>query len=271
MDKRICIIIVNYNNSRLSIDCYKSILQQNKSVDFTFVVVDNNSTEKEKNILKEFKTKDSHFDVVFLKDNIGYFPAMAKGQEYAYVKSDYDYMIIANNDLIFPADFMAKLCGLSEREDVMVISPDIVTKEGLHQNPHFINRISRTRKILYNLYYSNWYVSLLFLHLQRLFNMRRHEKDKPGFDKEQYIYIGFGACFILTKSFMDKIRLVDTRSFLMGEEQLLTQQVENAGGKIKYIPRIMVNHLDSATFKKMPTRFAFENEKKAYKLYKDNL
>lgn len=175
-------------------------------------------------ILKSFSERHQDFEVVYNSDNIGYFPAMAKGQEYAYGKGEYDYMLIANNDLIYFDDFMKKLVALDLTNDIMVISPDIITSDGIHQNPHFINRISHIRKLLYHCYYSNWYVSLLFLYLLRLFGVRRHEKDKEGFDKEQFIYLGFGACFILTKSFMKIIRIVDTRSFLMGEEQLLTLQ-----------------------------------------------
>ena len=34
-------------------------------------------------------------------------------------------------------------------KDVMVVSPDIIRMDGIHQNPHFINRISPIRKLLY--------------------------------------------------------------------------------------------------------------------------
>lgn len=263
--------MVNYNNSQLSIDCYNSLVIQKEYADLTIVVVDNNSNIEEKEILKSFSERHKDFEVVFNSDNIGYFPAMAKGQEYAYRKGKYDYMLVANNDLIYHEDFVTKLVELNLSDDVMVISPDIITSDGLHQNPHFINRISNIRKRLYRFYFSNWYVSLFFLHLLRFFGVRRHEKNKEGYEDEQQIYMGFGACFILSKSYMERIHLVDTRSFLMGEERLLTLQVEKANGIIKYIPKLKVTHLDSATFKKLPSRFAFENERKAYKLYKDYL
>ena len=263
--------MVNYNNSQLSIDCYNSLVSQKKDINLTLIVVDNNSSEKEKNILRAFQTKYMDFEVLYLDSNIGYFPGMAKGQEYAYKKGEYDFMIIANNDLIYSPDFMGILSTIKESNNVMVICPDIVTRNGIHQNPHFVNKISSIRKFFYYFYYSNWYVSLIILYLLRLLGIRRREKNKPGYETEQFIYIGFGACLILTKSFMDKIKLVDTRSFLMGEELLLTLQVDKIGGGIKYIPRLKVTHLDSATFKKFPTRFAFECEKKAFNLYKRNI
>lgn len=269
--KRICVIMVNYNNSQLSIDCYKSIVSQKDVVELSIIVVDNNSKVEEKNILKEFQSEHKDFEVLYLDTNIGYFPGMAKGQEYAYSKGEYDFMIIANNDLIYDSNFFRTLANININIDIMVISPDIVTPEGIHQNPHFINRISTIRRIFYRLYYSNWYISLIFNYLLKLFNSKRSLKNKPGYDKEQYIYLGFGACFILTKSFMKSVGIVDNRSFLMGEEALLRQQVETAKGKILYIPKLKVKHLDSATFKKMPSRFAYDNHRKSYKLYKDSL
>ena len=88
--KKVCVIMVNYNNSQLSIDCYNSLVSQKKDINLTLIVVDNNSSEKEKNILRAFQTKYMDFEVLYLDSNIGYFPGMAKGQEYAYKKGEYE-------------------------------------------------------------------------------------------------------------------------------------------------------------------------------------
>lgn len=268
----VCVIMVNYNNSQLSCNCCDSLLKQQKSAKLSIVVVDNNSRKEEQDILKAYIQGKENVDGLFLPENIGYFPAMAKGQELAYSKNiDFDYMIVANNDLIYEDNFMEILSTLHFEKDVMVVSPDIIRMDGVHQNPHFINRISPLRKFLYRFYYSNWYVALFLAWVLNTFNIRRHEINKAGYDKEQYIYMGFGACFILTKAYMEQIKMLDTRSFLMGEEQLLTLQLEKVGGKTLYKPVLKVNHMDSATFKTMPSRFAYDCECKSYQLYKDYL
>lgn len=268
----VCVIMVNYNNSQLSCNCCESLLKQQQKANLLIVVVDNNSKKEEITLLKTYTQDKENVEAVFLPDNIGYFPAMAKGQELAYSKGiNFDYMIVANNDLIYEDNFLDILSTLSFENDVMVVSPDIIRMDGVHQNPHFINRISPLRKFLYRFYYSNWYLALFLAWLLNAFNMRRHEINKAGFDKEQYIYMGFGACFILTKEYMSKIKMLDSRSFLMGEEQLLTLQVEKENGKILYTPKLVVHHMDSATFKKLPSRFAYDCECKSYKLYKDYL
>lgn len=266
----VCIIMVNYNNSQLSCNCCDSLLKQRRFVDMTIIVVDNNSKKEEQEILRNYLRGKEQMEGLYLNNNIGYFPAMAKGQELAYSKGiDYDYMIVANNDLIYESDFFENLDLLDLKSDVMVVSPDIIRMDGVHQNPHFINRISFVRKFLYHFYYSNWYVALFMTYILRMLNAKRRDKNKPEFDKAQYIYMGFGACFILTRKYMNKVKLLDTRSFLMGEEQLLTIQVEEYGGKIYYAPTLKVIHMDSATFKQRSNRFAYECERKSYKLYKD--
>lgn len=269
---KVCVIMVNYNNSQLSCNCCDSLLKQQQNANLTIIVVDNNSKQEEKEILKSYLQGKKLVEGLYLNDNIGYFPAMAKGQELAYSKGiEYDYMIVANNDLIYEDDFLKVLSEQKIEKDVMVVSPDIIRMDGIHQNPHFINRISPMRKFLYRFYYSNWYVALFLAWILNTFNIRRHEINKKGFDKEQYIYMGFGACFILTQAYMKQVKMLDVRSFLMGEEQLLTIQLEKVGGKTLYKPVLKVNHMDSATFKKMPSRFAYDCECKSYQLYKDNL
>lgn len=262
--------MVNYNNSLLSCNCCDSLLMQQGETNLTIIVVDNNSKPEEQNILKNYLCDKKNIEGLFLKENIGYFPALAKGQELGYSKSeDYDFVVVGNNDLIYEEDFIDVLSKQVFDKKVMVVSPDIIRMDGIHQNPHFINRISWFRQLMYHIYYSNWHIANFMNWIINLLNLRRHETNKIGYETEQYIYLGFGACFILTKSFIKHVRLLDTRSFLMGEEMLLAIQVENAGGKILYKPSLKVNHMDSASFKKMPSRFAYDCERNSFKLYKD--
>lgn len=268
----VCVIMVNYNNSQLSCNCCDSLLKQKQYADMTIIVVDNNSRKEEQDILKSYLQGKEQLEGLYLDDNIGYFPAMAKGQELAYSKGiNYDYMIVANNDLIYESNFMEVLSKQKFEKSVMVVSPDIIRMDGIHQNPHFIHRISPMRKFLYRFYYSNWYVALALTYIQRMFNMKRMENNKPGFEKSQYIYMGFGACFILTKQYMQAIGYLDTTTFLMGEEQFLTIQVEKKNGRIYYDSSLKVHHMDSATFKQMPSRFGYEWGRKSYNIYKKDL
>jgi GT2 family glycosyltransferase len=263
-----CFILVNFNNSQLSIDCVNSLLPQCNHGSL-IIVVDNNSNEEEKEILSSVN-EILGVKLIFLPNNIGYFPAINQGLIEAY-KFEFDYITVGNNDLIYNVDYVKVLNRLQCKDDVMVISPDILTIDGRHQNPNFINKITVKRKFLWKLLYSHYYIAFVMLYLSKLMGANRTIKDKVGHDKEQIIHMGFGACYCLTKSFINKIQFLDDRSFLMGEEALLMHQVDKVGGFTLYFPDLIVHHKDNATFKQMPSRFAYECHKKAFKIYKKYL
>lgn len=266
-----CVIMVNYNNSQLTINCCESLIKNQEGSCLKLIIVDNNSVEREKELLTKFVESHEEVEVLLSSKNMGYFPALAEGMKLCYTIDEFNYIILSNNDMIYDSTFLNVLGGKKYDSNTYVVSPDIITIDGIHQNPHFIVRISKIRKLLYRIYFSGWYTASIIHFLQKRLGLVRLDKNKPGYDRAQYIYMGFGACFILTEGFINKVRMIDTRSFLMGEEALLTIQVMNAGGHIYYDPSLKVNHIDSATFKKFPSRFTYDCMKRSYKLYKDNL
>lgn len=263
-----CFILVNYNNSQISIDCVNSLLPQCNN-DSLIIVVDNNSKEDEKSFLFTLNNITG-VKIIFLKKNIGYFPAINQGLIEAY-KFEFDYITVGNNDLIYSENYTEVLDHSLFKENILVVSPNIITIDGKHQNPNFIHKVSSIRKVLWSILYSHYYLAYIMLNFSKLISYNRTIKNKNGHDREQIIYMGFGACYCLTKSFMNKVKFLDDRSFLMGEEALLMNQVEKAGGFTLYLPELIVHHMDSATFKQMPSRFAYENHKKAFKIYKKYL
>lgn len=75
------LVIVNYNNCNVTIDC---ILSAGKLIEESFskiVVVDNNSDGSDKEILRSFILKNVNLDIdlISLDRNMGYFPALNKG------------------------------------------------------------------------------------------------------------------------------------------------------------------------------------------------
>jgi GT2 family glycosyltransferase len=263
-----CFILVNFNNSQISIDCVNSLLPLCNR-DSLIIVVDNNSKEVEKQILLTLNEKKG-VKIIFLPKNIGYFPAINQGLIESY-KFEFDYITVGNNDLIYSDNYIEVLDSSLFKENILVVSPNIITNDGRHQNPNFINKVSTKRKILWGLLYSHYYIGFIMLYFSKFIGVNRTIKSKMGHDRKQIIHMGFGACYCLTKSFMNKIKFLDDRSFLMGEEALLMNQVDKAGGHTLYLPELIVYHKDSATFKQMPSRFAYECHKKAFKIYKNYL
>jgi GT2 family glycosyltransferase len=271
---------VNYNNSLLTINCIESILLavsnlDQKDVEYEIVIVDNNSSVSEKNILTNYMEGNGykyhdHIKIVYVETNLGYFRALNVALKLSVRKSN-DFVIIGNNDLKFKENFLITLHNKIIQNDVFVLAPNIITLDGIHQNPHVVNRISLLRKIIYNIYFTNYYIALTIFKLTAILKIRKSEQDKLDFEKEQNIYMGFGACYILTPAFFEKYRILDDSVFLMGEEALLAHQVRIANGKTLYCPDLVVFHEDHSTFKKIPLKDIYNITRQSFQIYKKYL
>jgi GT2 family glycosyltransferase len=267
-------VIVNFNNSLLTISCIESILFQKQIVGhINIIIVDNNSNDTNKNLLLDWQYKhpDSVIYVLFLKLNIGYFPAINKGLEVIEKLIDQDFIIIGNNDLIFNEFFLNKLSKTLYSNNIFVIAPNIIRSDGLHQNPFFKTKVSGLRKFYYKIYYVNYYFAFIIESFATALKLRKIEKDKPDYDKNQFIYMGFGACYVLTKSFIKECQGLKDDVFLFGEEAMLGYQVERHNGKIFYDSSLLVNHLDHSTLSKIPSKKMYRIAKASYNIYKHYL
>lgn len=268
------LVVVNYNNSDVTIDCIQSIKKIVGKNFSKIMVVDNNSNDLDRIKLRHFIEEESFVNIELLElaSNRGYFPAINQGiiALELFGRKNY-FLVIGNNDLLFPSNFIEKLGKIVVDEDIFVISPDILTPQGIHQNPHVIYRISFIRRLLYKLYFYSYSIACILTFLGKNLNLKRQEVSRNGYKKEQIIRMGFGACYIILPQFLQKVGLLDESVFLMGEEALLGNQVYSHNGKILYTPRVCVCHQDHSTFKKMPLRSTYYITRKSYSIYKKYL
>lgn len=209
---------VNYNNSQLTINCIESILSLKIDVvndHLKIIIIDNASRTKEKNILKKWKIDNHRYKVefIFLDSNIGYFRAFNQGLA-ALRSKEITTVIIGNNDLRFDSMFLDRLKDFKYEKDVFCIAPNIINKEGLHQNPHLLKKFSILRIIYYNLYSIHYYFAVFLTNLSGALKLRTSRKDKEGYMESQYITMGFGACYVLTPFFFQKFEKLDDYTFL---------------------------------------------------------
>jgi hypothetical protein len=178
-------------------------------------------------------------------------------------------MVIGNNDLVFPPDFVAALdrqAALCERYPV--ICPDLLTLDGVHQNPHVLEGVSRAREIVWDLYFSNYHLAVLIRKAAALTRRLTERKDYLGHRQGGPIYMGYGACYILTPRFFEEIGTLWCPTFLMGEEFYLAKQLEARGHRFYYEPSILVQHHDHATVSKLPSRQLWQYTRDYHKVYR---
>lgn len=260
----------NYNNSRLSIQAANSIASNRGDCDYEIVLVDNASSKEEREILAAPGALPPHCSVLWNKSNVGYFDGLNIGMAALHERvPQYDAIIIGNNDLVFESAFFD---GLKRRSDILaresVVSPDIITIDGEHQNPHVIHGVSRFRELVWDLYYWNIILSKLIgwaaLKGRSLFA----RKDHHAYAEEGHIYQGYGACYILTPRFFKVYGHLWSPGFLMGEEFYLARQLSSHGEQMYYTPDIPVHHHDHATMSKLPSRQLWEITRQYHMIYR---
>lgn len=263
-------VTVNYNNSFITMNYIASIhamfhIDENQ-VDI--VVVDNASEEKQYEYLR--KMTESCKDVKLIRNEInsGYFPGLNTGIK-STNGSAYDYVIAGNNDVFFDRSFLRTLKEKSYKKKQTVIVPDVVTLNGIHQNPQFIECPSKQRQFGYKVYYSFYLLALLidlFYMLQRKKRMRER-MNKLNTPTE--IFQCTAVMLILRPEFFEHCGYLDESLFLWGEEVALARQIREAGDRMLYDPDIVVTHIENATVGKFGSYKKYKIWQRSYKVYKD--
>lgn len=268
MVSKVAVICVNYESYDYTLKMCKSLKEQkglHGLIELEVFVVDNSKNVS--NILIEYCRNEPMIRYLRSEKNDGYFAGLNEGLRSIDV-TKYKYVCIGNNDLEFKEDFFLQLAGLSVKEEVYSLCPDIVTSDGVHQNPHVKTKMSLAGKFKLDLYYSNWYVVTFLLKIKSLFSI---------FNKRKYmsesceIHMGIGAFYILTKSFFLENKELYFPFFLYGEEAFFSNQIHTAGGVLMYEPSLVVNHAESATLSKIPSKAKYLYAKESYSTYREML
>lgn len=263
-------VLTNYNNSSFTREAIKSLEESAYSANSTVVVVDNSSNSDDIVSLRQIGQDYPKTKIIYNQENIGYFRGLNVGMKYLrQTHLELDCIVVGNNDLVFPPDFISKLFGNKERmHQYAIISPDIVTLDGVHQNPHVRTEISAFRKFVWDVYYFNYNLALLIRWVAKVTRAFSERKDYKSHQNEGVIYLGYGACYILTPVFFQYFDELWAPTFLMGEEFFLSKQLSAKGLELFYDPRILVHHHDHATTDKIPSKDLWEICRESHHVYK---
>jgi N-acetyl sugar amidotransferase len=262
-------VCTNYNNSDFSIAAIKSFLK-NIGHELRVYVVDNASHSDELDKLNQFARTNPCVRIISSQKNLGYFSGLNLGITAARNDdSSVGWMIIGNNDLEFSVDFcdMVKI-NQDHYCQYSVVSPDIITLDGTHQNPHVISNISLIRRVIYDIYYSNYLLSVVMHKIANIFNIWFRRGDSNQWAKSQSIAQGHGSCYLLTPKFFSNFENLWAPSFLMAEEAFLNLQLINIGETIFYSPAISVKHHCHASLKDIPNKIKWGYARDAHHIYR---
>ncbi|PJB00122.1 MAG: glycosyltransferase family 2 protein [Ignavibacteriales bacterium CG_4_9_14_3_um_filter_30_11] len=215
------IIVLNYNNPNETILCLNSLLK----VDYptlNIVIADNASTDSSVEQIKK------QFPSLFLlqnKYNKGYAGGMNLGIKYA-LENNADLILLSNNDMIYPADFLLPLVkALTNEKAVGIVSP----------------------KVLYLNDKEKIYCAGGEIKLFRCggVSMYRNRDEKKYGNKKRDITLAEGACLLVKKVVFVEKGLLSEKYFMYFEDVEFSERISSKF-KIKYIPESVVYHKSGA-------------------------
>jgi GT2 family glycosyltransferase len=265
-------VCTNLNSSRFTLDAVRSLaVSAGIDGDFRVVVVDNQSTADQLEILRSLAAEyPEKVDLLLNDENIGYFPGLNRGiRRMRDRHPEIQHLVIGNNDLLFPVEFFAAVeRNVSLLEQHPVVSPDIVTLDGDHQNPHVISSISKSRELVYDLYYSNYWIAQVIRAAAILTRSVTARRDGRQHGTAQQIYQGHGSCYLIGPKFFRHFEELWAPTFLMSEEFFLSKQLSDHGMRTWYDPAIQVTHCYHGSLQKVPSRKRWKLSRDAHKVYR---
>ena len=128
---RVLTMLTCHNRQETTERCLWTLSGQNTKCEFTFIVVDDGSTDGTMEMLVEQKKE---LDIHILKGNgaLFYSRGMHRGMKYALDNSmyDYDYYLLVNDDVDFFAEAISKLIFQSKEQNGAVVVGTTIDNEG---------------------------------------------------------------------------------------------------------------------------------------------
>lgn len=235
MDYKYVVVILVYRNIDDLEECVNSIYQ--KMSDVKIIIVNSFYDEES---FQEVKSCANNNKCDFVNtENKGYGHGNNIGISYAVNHYKFDYIIIANPDII------VRKFDDTNLEQYDVIAPKIITLSGKKQNPiwAFDNRLVERIQYIGYKYSINAlvYIGIIINKLIREIILRIRRGD-------YYIYGAHGSFFMLNyNAVKELIPIFDENMFMYSEETLLANKCRKAGLKVRYTNDVDVLHKEDGS------------------------
>lgn len=277
---KIGIVILNYLAYEETINCIESLeLQDKKSNEVRYVIVDNCSDNDSFCILKKKYENRNDIDVVKTKKNIGF----AKGNNFGYsiLKKNYDpdFVIFSNDDILLPQYGLYNWIGeMYKNYKFGVLGPKVYSVKGkFYQSPmeNCTTSIFECNRLILR-----YYLKLIKNYLKNFMQIKGIEKQYATWDNKYYKYFTdkktiHGSFMIFSNKYLKIFEFpFDNRTYLYMEEDIIRLRCNLKKIKMIYSPEYCVDHLQAVSTNKInitdydKQKFRICNHIKSLKIYK---
>lgn len=218
----VCIILVNYNGFRDTVDCIKS-LKTITYENYKIIVVDNGSTIKPST--EQIRYIRTNSEYIETKKNLGFSGGNNVGIKYCEQYSPEFYLLL-NNDTVVEKEFLDILVNTYNTEYSLITG----------------------RIMFYSLPDKIWYGGGDIE--QKNFRVTQHgymEKVKKEYLEQKLVTFATGCLWLLPKTTIDNVGMLDDSYFLYCEDTDYCLRILNSGKKILYNGDACIYHKISAS------------------------
>lgn len=209
------VIVLNYNGSKMTLDCVRSLLRLDYP-NFEVLVVDNGSTNDSVAVFRKAFT-GLRVKLLVNDQNYGYAEGNNRGIERA-LSAGADYILILNNDTVVEPGCVSPLVEAMERDSKLGICGGPIRDAGFGSRPNCGHRVG------------------LFTGHTALWPDRGPARGSHEVDGVS------GAAIFLRTETIRGIGMFDCRFFLSWEETDLCYRARGAGYKVCFVPGPGVQH-----------------------------
>lgn len=238
---KICVSIVTHSPELIS-NCLKSLYQKCDTSELSIFVIQNDCIfPKTYPQLSEYIAKG--VTVYINQRQMGF----ASNHNKIIRENNSDYYLLLNDDLIFTEDTIKKLKQyLDENDDVGVISPKLLNKDGTLQPstygfPTLFTVLMLTTGVRSLLKFSKFTNAII----EKIFG-----EGKSRFwahDKILDVDTFRGACVLMRGKTIDEVGLMNEDTLFFGEELEWHRRIKESGWRIVFYPLTQIIHLGGTT------------------------
>jgi GT2 family glycosyltransferase len=249
MDKKIAVVILNWNGTKLLEQFLPSVVAY--SGEANIYVADNASTDNSIAVIKE------QFPMVQIIQNEGNF-GFAMGYNVALQNIEEPYYALVNSDIEVAENWLSPILSIFDNEPTTgIIQPKILD----FKNKEYFEYAGAAGGYIdqYGYPYCRG----------RIFDTI--EKDHHQYDDETQIFWASGACFFIRKEIYRKLNGFDPDFFAHQEEIDLCWRAYNLGYTAKYTSKSVVYHVGGATLNQGNPKKTFLNFRNSLLMLLKNL
>lgn len=231
---QLSIIIVNFNTRDLIANCINSIHQTVEKVKFEIIVVDNNSSDKS---VEYIKNQFPRTTIIRNNLNHGFGKANNQGAKIA----SGDFLLFLNSDTILKENSIDQIFKLSNFNSSTIYGCRLLNNDNSVQpSAGFIPTLPKI------------FTQMFFIDDIPFVNnlIKSYQQTNLSFyQKNQTVDWVTGAFLLISKKLFQDIKGFDENIFMYGEELDLCLRAQKNGAKIKFLTKPEIFHLKGASSK----------------------